>query len=56
MSSDESWENLVVQPSLRDIVHAKHSNEPGPPEDLFMLAINWRKDDCWAGQGNNYRA
>lgn len=31
-------------------------NELGPPEDLFMLAINWRKDDCWAGQENNYRA
>lgn len=26
------------------------------PEDVFNLAINWRKDDCWAGQGNNYRA
>lgn len=37
-------------------MHTEVSNEPGPPEDLFMLAINWRKDYCRAGQENNYRA
>lgn len=29
---------------------------PGPPEALFMLAINWKESGCGAGQGDNYRA
>ena len=39
-----------------DFDYAKHYSELRPPDDLFMFAFNWRKDDCLAGQENNYRA
>lgn len=56
MSPDESQKDPWFTLCRELLCIQRGSNEPGPPEDLFMLAIKWRKDYCGAGQENNYRA